>query len=308
MRCKGEDASSLELLLDTMCNTFGGVMFIAISLVVVIAMVRSVAPVVENYTPDKLEHLQEELAQLEREVGESQRTVERRQELAQLLATAPMQEELEKLTILAEKKRSLETLKELDEAKLALIQAEVAAQENTIEKLKSEIGNTSKALEETEKTRRELEGKLGTLIAKLGSTPMRAMNFKVLRQSSKSPWFLVIRHNKVWQVGPKSVSGQMLPHSDVTSIPLERGVRCELRSDAGVPILLDGKISPELHAILEMIPSDRVPDFFVDSDSAEAFFLVREQLKAENKMHGWEPHLLENFFEYLVVMRDYHEY
>ena len=33
---KEEDSSSLELLLDTMCNTFGGVMFIAITLAVVL--------------------------------------------------------------------------------------------------------------------------------------------------------------------------------------------------------------------------------------------------------------------------------
>ena len=32
-----EEESSLELLLDTMCNTFGGVMFIAISIFVIIS-------------------------------------------------------------------------------------------------------------------------------------------------------------------------------------------------------------------------------------------------------------------------------
>ena len=30
MRKKGEDDSSLDLLLDTMCNTFGGIVFITI--------------------------------------------------------------------------------------------------------------------------------------------------------------------------------------------------------------------------------------------------------------------------------------
>jgi hypothetical protein len=38
MSKKREPESSLELLLDTMCNTFGGVMFIAIALVVVLSM------------------------------------------------------------------------------------------------------------------------------------------------------------------------------------------------------------------------------------------------------------------------------
>ena len=35
-RSRQEEESSLELLLDTMCNTFGGVMFIAISIFVII--------------------------------------------------------------------------------------------------------------------------------------------------------------------------------------------------------------------------------------------------------------------------------
>ena len=65
MRRRREDASSLELLLDTMCNTFGGVMFIAISLVVVISMVRSASRALEENAPRKLEQLQQDLADLQ---------------------------------------------------------------------------------------------------------------------------------------------------------------------------------------------------------------------------------------------------
>ena len=67
MRRRREDASSLELLLDTMCNTFGGVMFIAISLVVVISMVRSASRALEENAPRKLEQLQQELARCRQE-------------------------------------------------------------------------------------------------------------------------------------------------------------------------------------------------------------------------------------------------
>lgn len=97
MRRRREDASSLELLLDTMCNTFGGVMFIAISLVVVISMVRSASRALEENAPRKLEQLQQELARLEREAAESRESVEQRRELAGLLAAGPMREELEML-------------------------------------------------------------------------------------------------------------------------------------------------------------------------------------------------------------------
>ena len=62
MRRRREDASSLELLLAAMCNAFGGVMFIAVSLVVVISMVRSASRALEENAPRKLEQLQQELA------------------------------------------------------------------------------------------------------------------------------------------------------------------------------------------------------------------------------------------------------
>ena len=59
------EESSLELLLDTMCNTFGGVMFIAISLAVMISMRSAVSSVQEDYSAEKLASLQKELATLQ---------------------------------------------------------------------------------------------------------------------------------------------------------------------------------------------------------------------------------------------------
>lgn len=121
MRRRREDASSLELLLDTMCNTFGGVMFIAISLVVVISMVRSASRALEENAPRKLEQLQQELARLEREAAESRESVEQRRELAGLLAAGPMREELEMLAAQEAQVRRLTDRKLAQEAKSAVL-------------------------------------------------------------------------------------------------------------------------------------------------------------------------------------------
>ena len=49
MKRPNSEDSSLELLLDTMCNTFGGVMFIAISLAVMVSLRSAFSnPVTDN--------------------------------------------------------------------------------------------------------------------------------------------------------------------------------------------------------------------------------------------------------------------
>ena len=62
---KKVESSSLELLLDTMCNTFGGVMFIAISLVVIISLMTRDIPQKSEETTD-IKTLQKEIVSLQK--------------------------------------------------------------------------------------------------------------------------------------------------------------------------------------------------------------------------------------------------
>ena len=70
MKKNHETESSLELLLDTMCNTFGGVMFIAIALIVVLSISSKIStPETEDtkeISPQRLEELQAELEKLKK--------------------------------------------------------------------------------------------------------------------------------------------------------------------------------------------------------------------------------------------------
>ena len=171
MRRRREDASSLELLLDTMCNTFGGVMFIAISLVVVISMVRSASRALEENVPRKLEQLQQELARLEREAAESRESVEQRRELAGLLAAGPMREELEMLAAQEAQVRRLTDRKLAQEAKSAVLRADAAVRREALAKLRPEIDGLEAKRSAAEAARRELEQKLEIIQANLDSAP-----------------------------------------------------------------------------------------------------------------------------------------
>lgn len=66
----GPGSDSLDMLLDTICNTFGGILFVAI---LVVLMIQSSASVVEldepiNATPDEIESLRLELKRQESEL------------------------------------------------------------------------------------------------------------------------------------------------------------------------------------------------------------------------------------------------
>ncbi|WP_288591509.1 hypothetical protein [Victivallis vadensis] len=308
MRRRREDASSLELLLDTMCNTFGGVMFIAISLVVVISMVRSASRALEENAPRKLEQLQQELARLEREAAESRESVEQRRELAGLLAAGPMREELEMLAAQEAQVRRLTDRKLAQEAKSAVLRADAAVRREALAKLRPEIDGLEAKRSAAEAARRELEQKQEIIRANLDSSPAGTLHFKVLRQSSRIPWFLVVRNGRVWRVGPGKRNGRDVPEPDVEFTVSGTVVSCTLKPGAGVPALADGKISPELRRILDAVPGNRVPEFWVDPDSAEEFFTVREQLKQEKVMHGWGPALAGDHFEYHITTQATHEY
>ena len=111
---QNEDESSLELLLDTMCNTFGGVMFIAISLFVVISAVRTATP--ERPEAVRTEKIQAEIAFLENAVREAaQKLQNRRNELAvrQETTLSKQQEELALLEKLEQEEKLRENLAEI---------------------------------------------------------------------------------------------------------------------------------------------------------------------------------------------------
>ena len=80
MRRRNKLPESLELLLDTMCNTFGAIMFIAISLVIIsqvtTKLIREMQP--QQITEEYLEQMREKLKNLQAEVEAEEREMAER--------------------------------------------------------------------------------------------------------------------------------------------------------------------------------------------------------------------------------------
>ena len=75
MSARNSLPDSLELLLDTMCNTFGGVMFITLSLALLLCLSNKLVNdnAVKEIDPEELQRIRQETARLEEEIARLQR-------------------------------------------------------------------------------------------------------------------------------------------------------------------------------------------------------------------------------------------
>ncbi len=280
-----EPESSLELLLDTMCNTFGGVMFIAIALVVVVSMARPVVDALNRDLSTEVAELSREAEALERELAVAEEASTEKQALERLLAADPRRHRLEELALLqsgAERRRAeVELLRSrLAAEKLRLREKERMVRENTagLRQVEERLEQQQEALEMAEARRRLLEaGSTGAAVS---------LNFRRLEESSQLPFYLLVCDGRVWKVGPWRRETGFEPDEDVSVRREKNLVICTIRPGAGVPLLEGEELSPAFRALLATLPADRVPDFRLEPKSAAAFCRAREVLKRENVPHG----------------------
>lgn len=286
---KGEQESSLELLLDTMCNTFGGVMFIAISLVVIISM-TSTNSSEEEKSPASAEELNAVIAGLRVQLEDISRE---QMALAEIDATMNADPRLKQLSEIAALEATLEKLElktnveqqALSVARLALEETQRKAQENLAQgqKMREE-------LTQEETRRQELEQALDTLRHQQTVSDLK-MVFTTLTARNEMPYYVILMEGKAWRVGPDDPSDLTVPNDDVTYTVTGRGdvsrVKCAPRPQSGVPVLAGKALSAEMRQLLAGIPRGRVPSFMVPPSGAETMYELREILKQENVFHGF---------------------
>ncbi len=151
MSKKNKLPESLELLLDTMCNTFGAIMFIAISLVIIsqvtTKMIRDMQP--QEVTEEYLEQMRQRIRALETAViEEEQKAAEKA--LAALAMPKEKREKIEKLQAArAENQRLILAISHQVDEKTRM--------QNELEKTRNEVENTRNeaAQVEVETTQKE---------------------------------------------------------------------------------------------------------------------------------------------------------
>jgi len=288
-RSSSVDSASLELLLDTMCNSFGGVMFISILLAVLTQFAEvKTAPLAQQDT-SKLKQLQVET--LEAEVARLKTANESQRRLIQALTPGDDPDAL--LSKLAQVVSQIEKLKDELQGLSKTSQAcqdkadaanrEKDALEAKVKKLRQAVENTRKAVDPTKQVERRQMRDVGPE-----------------KEVQKPTFFMIIKANRLvplrvalrGQDGP--VNEQMVKHArrvDPKAGPYEE---YEALPGAGIPLdRPNWKTSPEIAKLLQDLPTrERSLQFAVYPDSYPVFIPVSDFFR--EKGYGWNWHIMRD--------------
>ena len=280
-----EQMSSLELLLDTMCNTFGGVMFIAIMLIMTINLYR------HSYTPQKqLEAEKQALeAELDRQkmLEEEHRMLARRMQFLQerVRRTQPADAKLaETIVRLRQQRKMLLGNQTLTENTIRQIQREAQKKAEQNRKKEEEVRRLEK---ENVRTRRQqtaeensIDAQLTARRTELHQTPVKRIHFAVNQKVSMRPYLCLVRKGMLYQMGDDfrhpgpgvavRQEGRVLHLIPQTGIPLERVSRTE-----GMSLLRN--FDPDRHFFW----------LITDSESFHEFVRFRRFLRERNWQVFW---------------------
>ncbi|MBQ7176976.1 MAG: hypothetical protein IJS08_06130 [Victivallales bacterium] len=198
MRRKNKLPDSLELLLDTMCNTFGAIMFIAISLVIIsqvtTKIIKDKKPL--EITEEYLENMRQQARKLEEElaseeVKRAQRALaaigmpESKRKLVEKLLEAKADNQSRVLDIAQQKADNAKLDEEVAKAQQKLFEAqeELRLLENENKQLKKMIAQTLLAHQarkkKLEEQIRQLKEEMASLNKELQETPKQTLAFSM---------------------------------------------------------------------------------------------------------------------------------
>lgn len=197
---------SLELLLDTMCNTFGGIMFIAISLVVVSQLISrdQLAKTPEEINECNLQKIRQHIAVLQNDILELQKIALARQFTS--TSQSPEQEaairELQQAKI-----ASLDAADALERSSIRreAEQLKLAHQEKLLAQAQQALAAKRKAIAEN-KTRLEhqqeaLRNAISDLEKTLGTLQPREIRFAMEVTTSLEPYWVLLQNGRIFRYG-----------------------------------------------------------------------------------------------------------
>ena len=272
-----QTSDSLELLLDTMCNTFGGIMFIAISLLIISSFV-SQSPTVENIESVTIQEMQITLLKLQTKSDKLNTKISKKkiiidnmkmiensgiiQNIAKLkkeniLLSDEMQSEKEKLNKVRKENLKLKQSIEEHENSISKSDREKAELEYELSKIKSQYENISK-----------------------DATPQenRKLSFTHLKTTSCLPSWGILSKNKLYIIDRDTTCTQLI----------DGGSRYMPKPNSGVVI---GKtITRDVERFCtSLYLNKRFLSLFVMPDSFESMITLKKYVRKNNFTCNWYP-------------------
>lgn len=300
--------SSLELLLDTICNTFGGILFLAILVSLLLRTTRDRAEAefqaagpVPAMSKADLIRAESDLKEAADRLEQLKKTIALAGEVNDSLATPDIRDGLEKVDagtfkVLELQRKQGELLTRLATIQAASAEARgaIAQRDSDLADAKQALADAGKELDEAEAQARSLRDRAAVLSAEAlksaevdasGSAPKE-------RVTGKSEWPLLVRYGRVYQLFRDS-GGEEAVNTD--HFDVQRGFLVDsAHARIGAGVATSGPDFPgEMSSLLRNRPPDRwYVAVAVFPDSFDAF----QRVKA---------HLVSRGYEYRIVPTDH---
>jgi hypothetical protein len=259
-RRRRQQLDSLELLLDTMCNTFGGIIMIAL-LIALLSRDTEADPNATQTFRRQLEQLQQQTVEAER----LQRDLIKEPDTNVVKAIALLKERDELQRKIAEQKRAIESN--------AIVQANIAATNDPAEL--ERLVAMKRAHEKESKT-------LEDQIQKETQAKQRQLRLPKERATGKRTFYFIVRFGRIYPVhlmrdGRRELNRQTLDWSTIA-----QGETATPRRGAGVDL-------PNFARLLNEVPSETYSvHFLAYNDSFPLFLAARQVPLARAYDTGWE--------------------
>ena len=302
---------SLELLLDTMCNTFGGVMFIAIALVVISFFIPKIVSDLEDSSAadeEKIKELQIVIAQLESELKEKKRQHSLKQRIIEKYKNHPQLKKLKELAALRDQCEELRILTSEEKIKGQNLLIAIKKENKTLRDEKKELSalylNVDDLKDKTnivEERIVSIEGEIDKFAA-VSPTDKRNIGMTPRSQTTTSPFITIMKGDALYKVHGFTdealvdpTNSKFLNSPDVKlvmrKVPnIGRVISIAPLSGRGTHIDPDGGNSAKFAGIFNKI--DKTKRFvwvMVNKDSFGGFLKLRDYLRENGIKIYWYP-------------------
>lgn len=305
MSRKHAEESSLELLLDTMCNTFGGVMFIAILLSVMITIRGHEAKSSPPNQEEKIAELKQQVSQLQIELADITRKTEEQAKMLENMNSDPRLQLIHEIAIVERMHKEKLLVQKMMTQKVNLSRSALNSLEIQIMKTDEDLKKTEQITRDLLAQQKKREEKLEELQKKIESVDTKKMFFMTMVKKENIPYFILVNNGKIWPVGPEISGDSYTPNPAVTHHVKSDRYFCYPVPEKAISIFAGNALSPEFQQFIRNFPADRVPEFVISRSDARDFYRLREILKQQKIFHGFrlQPSDLD-YFDYQFVNRD----
>ena len=299
MSRKREEESSLELLLDTMCNTFGGVMFIAILLSVTISINGAKQTPQVADPEEKITQVKQSITTLQQELADLMTATRLQAQKLAEMKNDPRLQLVQEIALLEQMCKERNIARNLALQNLNLSRSALKAQEVKTQSVVDEQQKIAHALQLEQEKLDEKKDKLEELIRKIGSVNLKNMYFATLSKKENVPYFIFVNDGKIWPVGPEINGDSYVPDPAVNYQVKDGRFFCYPLPEKAVTVFEGETFSTEFQNFMKNLPAERVPEFVISRSDAQLFFRMREILKNNKVLHGFRMQRSDqDFFDY----------